>query len=210
MSRAWLIFSYSFWCCCSCNRCSSACWQWHIPAWSWILTKQVMIKVTDSQGCVRWSDIFSFPSGKFCIFSGSFLDAIWCVHALHLFCPTVHMGGSESREKYPLLQGYQRGTSHVERAAERWYKCHRTCCWRMIRLSEAHFMQCDRCTKKGMKDQFSTSNHNFILQQNSELTVSSVTARWGGRGDFLCIAAADTGEQLNNWNRTNSVPTESL
>lgn len=97
-----------------------------------------------------------------------------------------------------------------ERAAERWYKGHRTCCWRMIRLNEAHFMQCDRCTKKGMKDQFSTSNHNFILQQNSELTVSSVTARWGGRGDFLCIAAADTGEQLNNWNRTNSVPTESL
>lgn len=74
-----------------------------------------------------------------------------------------------------------------ERAAERWYKGHRTCCWRMIRLSEAHFMQCDRCTKKGMKDQFSTSNHNFILQQNSELMVSSVTARWGGRGGFFAL-----------------------
>lgn len=54
---------------------------------------------------------FSFPSGKFCIFSGSFLGAIWCVHALHLFCPTVHMGGSESWEKFPPLQGYQPGAS---------------------------------------------------------------------------------------------------
>lgn len=93
-------------------------------------------------------------------------------------------------------------------AAERWYKGHRTCRWCILRLSEARFMQCDRCMKTGMKDQCTTSNHNFILQQNSELTVSSVTARWGG--SFLCIAAADIGEQLNNWKRTNSVPTKSL
>lgn len=56
----------------------------------------------------------------------------------------------------------------------------------------------------GTKDLCSTSNHNFISQQSSELTVNPATDRRAG--SFPCIAPADIGVQLNTCSGTVPVP----
>lgn len=70
-------------------------------------------------------------------------------------------------------------------AGERLYQNNRTCGWCIKWVSEACFTQCDRYARIGVKHPCSTSDHNFILQPNSELTISP--ALTGEQGAFLAL-----------------------
>lgn len=205
MSRAWLIFSSSFWCCCSCNRCSRAFRQWQFPAWSWLLTRQVMITVTDSQGCDGRIFFFFSPLESSTYFLGSFF--MRCdVFESHINSVPEFTRVDQRVGKNILLSEHP--NLELPSGGEWFYQSNRTCGWCIKRVGEACFTRCDRYTRMGAKGPCSTSDHNFILQQNSEFTVKPATDRQAGT--FPCIAPADIGAQLNTSSGIEPAPTGSL